>query len=176
MDEIEAGFKKLTEKIDDMTASTGKIADQVMEHDADLIAKMASMTVPVIRTIGLNMLEKGKIDGKGELYDTSFYPHKMIVLGKTDPVKYRSDDVTKKVDDQFCLLSEDGKFYELMYSSDTISADSYLHPLQPREVLDLYGYDIMFMLYRAMRDYLENQEELLKALEKTLNFILAKKG
>jgi hypothetical protein len=134
---------------------------------------MAVMTVPVIKTIGINMLEKGKQDSKGELYDTIFFPHKMIVLGKTDPVKYRPDDVTRKVDDQFCLLSEDGNFYELMYSSEGITTDSYLHPIKPKEVLDLYGYDIMYMLYRAMKDYLKNQEALLAALEKTMNFILS---
>ena len=50
----------------------------------------------------------------------------MIVLAKTDPMNYRPDDVTKKVDDQFCTLSEDGRFYELMYSSDGMSVDSYL--------------------------------------------------
>ena len=132
---------------------------------------MAEMSKSVIKIIGLNMLMKGKQDGKGELFDTSFYQQKMIVLGKTDPMKYRPDDVTKKVDDQFCILSEDGKFYELMYSSDGVSVDSFLQPLSGREVIDIYGYDAMFMLYRAMHDYEKNQEELLKALEKTLNFI-----
>ena len=98
----------------------------------------------------------------------------MIVLGKTDPVKLRLDDINKKVDDQFCLLSEDGKFYEIMYSSDGFLVDSYLHPLTPREVLDLYRYKIMFMLYRALHDYLKNQDALLEALEKTINFVFAK--
>jgi hypothetical protein len=174
MDEIETGFTKLAEKINDMTKKTGDAADKIKENDTALIGKMAVMSLPVIQSIGLNMLEKGKQQGGGELYDTSFYPQKMIVLGKTDPVKFRIDDVSKKVDDQFCLLSEDGKFYELMYSSDGFMVDSYLHPLTPREVLDFYGYEIIFMLYRAMNDYLKNQETLLEALEKTISFIFAR--
>jgi hypothetical protein len=174
MDEIEAGFTKLTEKINEMTKKTDDAAKKIKDSDAVLIEKMAGMALPVIQSIGLNMLEKGKQEGSGELYDTSFYPQKMIVLGKTDPVKFRFDDLSKKVDDQFCLLSEEGKFYEIMYSSDGFLVDSYLHPLTSREVLDLYGYEIVFMLYRALHDYLKNQESLLEALEKTINFIFAK--
>jgi len=174
MDEIETGFTKLTEKINQMTKNTDDAAKKIKENDAVLIEKMAGMALPVILSIGLNMLEKGKQQGDGELYDTSFYQQKMIVLGKTEPVKFRLDDISKKVDDQFCLLSEDGKFYEIMYSSDGFVVDSYLHPLTPKEVLDLYGYEIMFMLYRALKDYLKNQEVLLEALEKTINFIFAK--
>ncbi|MEI6293521.1 MAG: hypothetical protein WCP36_07540 [Methanomicrobiales archaeon] len=174
MDEIETGFTKLTEKIDEMTKKTDDAAKKIKENDAVLMEKMGGMALPVIQSIGLNMLEKGKQQGSGELYDTSFYQQKMIVLGKTEPVKFRLDDISKKVDDQFCLLSEDGKFYEIMYSSDGFLVDSYLHPLAPREVLDLYGYEIMFMLYRALQDYLKNQDALLEALEKTINFVFAK--
>jgi hypothetical protein len=174
MDEIEAGFTKLTEKINEMTKSTDYAAQKIKENDAVLMEKMAGMALPVVQSIGLNMLDKGKQQGSGELYDTVFYQQKMIVLGKTDPVKFRLDDINKKVDDQFCLLSEDGKFYEIMYSSDGFLVDSYLHPLTPREVLDLYGYEIMFMLYRALHDYLKNQDALLEALEKTINFVFAK--
>jgi len=174
MDEIEAGFTKLTEKINEMSKKTDDASKKIKENDALLMEKMAGMALPVIQSIGLNMLEKGKQQDGGELYDTSFYQQKMIVLGKTDPVKFRLDDVSKKVDDQFCLLSEDGNYYEIMYSSDGFLVDSYLHPLTPQEVLDLYGYEIMFMLYRALKDYLKNQEVLLEALEKTINFIFAK--
>ena len=174
MDEIEAGYTKLTEKINGMTKNLDNAAKKIRENDALLMNKMAGMALPVIQSIGLNMLEKGKQESGGELYDTSFYKQKMIVLGKTDPVKFRLDDISKKVDDQFCLLSEDGKFYEIMYSSDGFLVDSYLHPLTSKEVLDLYGYEIMFMLYRALQDYLKNQEVLLEALEKTINFIFAK--
>jgi predicted P-loop ATPase/GTPase len=56
MDEIEAGFKKLTEKIDEMTKKTDDAAKKVKENDVVLIEKMAGMALPVIRSIGLNML------------------------------------------------------------------------------------------------------------------------
>ena len=173
MDEIEAGFTRLTEKIAEMTGKTGKSAETIRENDVLLLGKMAGLSLPVIQVIGLNMLEKGKQENNGELYDTVFYPKRMIVLGKTEPVKFRLDDVNKKVDDQFCLLGEDGKFYEIMYSSDGFVVDSFLHEISGKEVLDLYGYEIMFMLYRAMKDYLKNQETLIEALEKTIDFIFA---
>jgi hypothetical protein len=173
MDEIEAGFSQLVAKIEAQSKGTEKISKEISQADADLLARMAEISRPIIKLIGLNMLRQGKQDGKGELFDTSFYPEKMIVLAKTDPVNYRPDDVTKKVDDQFCALSEDGRFYELMYSSDGISVDSYLKQLSSREVIDIYRNEAMFMLYRALHDYLKNQDELLKSLEITLNFIFA---
>ena len=173
MDEIEAGFSRLVAKIEEQSKETIKISGEITSHDAELLKQMAGLSGPVIKIVGLNMLMKGKQDGKGELFDTSFYPEKMIVLAKTEPVKYRPDDVTKKVDDQFCVLSEDGRFYELMYSSDGVSIDSYRKELSSREVIEIYRYEAMFMLYRALHDYLKNQEELLKSLEMTLNFIFA---
>jgi len=173
MDEIEAGFSQLVANIEKQSKDTEKISREISQHDADLLNRMAEISRPVIKTVGLNMLRQGKRDGKGELFDTSFYPGKMIVLAKTDPMNYRPDDVTKKVDDQFCVLSEDGKFYELMYSSDGVLVDSYLKQLSNREVIDIYRYEAMFMLYRALRDYLKDQEELLKSLEITLNFIFS---
>jgi hypothetical protein len=95
----------------------------------------------------------------------------MIVLGKTEPMKYRPDDMTKAVADQFCVLSEEGKFYEIMYSSDQNAMDSYLNPLTPEQVIEIYGLDIMFMLYRAMRDYLDANRDLVDALGKVLVFV-----
>jgi hypothetical protein len=173
MDEIEAGFSRIVAKIEEQSKETVTITGKIKSHDADLLQRMADLGRPVIRIVGLNMLSKGKQDGKGELYDTAFYPEKMIVLAKTEPMKYRPDDVTKKVDDQFCVLSEDGKFYELMYSSDGVAVDSYRKELSSREVIEIYRYEAMFMLYRALHDYLKNQEALLKALEMTLDFIFA---
>jgi hypothetical protein len=73
--------------------------------------------------------------------------------------------------DQFCRLSEDGRFFEIMYIADTLIIDSYLGELTPRQVIDLYGYDAMYMLYEAMKQYLEGQEGLLAALETTIRFI-----
>ncbi|MDD1716510.1 MAG: hypothetical protein LUQ01_05880 [Methanolinea sp.] len=171
MDEIEMGFQKLVEKIEKKGKEREDLSEEVRKHDVALLGKMASISAPLIPKIGLNMLSKGKQDTKGELFDTVFYPKKMIILGKTDPVEYRPDDVSKKVVDQFCVLSEDGLFYELMYSSDTVKVDSYLNPLTPEVAVQVYGNDLLFMLYRAMRDYLKGQEDLIDALGKTLNFL-----
>jgi hypothetical protein len=171
MEEIERGFNLLIEKVEKLNEEKGELSGKVRKNDAALLGRMAAISVPVIKRIGLNMLEKGKQDSKGELFNTSFYPFKMIVLGKGEPLAHRPDDANKTVTDQFCLLGEDGKFYELMYSSDGMQVDSYLHSLEPAEVLAIYNYDIMFMLYRAMRDYLEGEEGVLEALRITLEFI-----
>ena len=58
-----------------------------------------------------------------------------------------------------------------MYSADELVIDSYLAEISPRQVIDLYGYEAMFMLYKAMQQYLENQEVLLSSLEQTISFI-----
>ncbi|MEM2124459.1 MAG: hypothetical protein QXL43_03940 [Methanolinea sp.] len=174
-DEIERGYRRLLEKIEDYDGKIGELGEEVRAREEELMARMGEMTVPVVKRIGLTLLMKGKVDTRGELYDTAFYKEKMIVLGRTDPVPHRPDDPSKKVDDQFCVLSEDGKFYELMYSSDGVSVDSYRNPLAPRDALHLYGHEVMVMLYRAMRDYLEGQEDLIEALEKTIAFITQKK-
>jgi hypothetical protein len=58
--------------------------------------------------IGMTMVAKAKLDSKGEPYDPNYYGKKMVVLGKAEPAEYRPDDVTKKVTDQFCVLSEEG--------------------------------------------------------------------
>jgi hypothetical protein len=100
----------------------------------------------------------------------------MIVLGKTDPAAVRPDNPTKQITDQFCVLSEDGKFFELMYSFDGFLTDSYLNPIDARKALEVYGYDIMFMLYRAMHDYLHGEEDLVEALEKVVGYIYGKKA
>ncbi len=81
--------------------------------------------------------------------------------------------MSRPVIDQFCLLSEDGKFYEVMYSADDLVVDSYMGELTPRQVLDIYGYEAVFMLYKGMKEYLEGQETLLSCLESTLQFISA---
>ncbi len=61
-----------------------------------------------------------------------------------------------------------------MYSFDGFLTDSYLNPIDPKKALDLYGYDIMYMLYRAMRDYLKGEEELIDALEKVVGYVFAR--
>jgi hypothetical protein len=175
MDEIEQGFSKLIEKIQEKEAKTGELAGEIRNHDAELLGRMAESAIPVIRKAGLNLLEKGKQDPKGELYETTFYSDKVIVLGKTDPLPYRPDDPGKKVMDQFCILTEEGVFQEMMYSSDGYVLDSYRQPLSPEAALNIYGYDVIFMVYRAMKDYLDAEEALIEALERVIDYIFEKK-
>lgn len=171
MDAIEKGFDALLTKVQKYDEKKEKLKGAVAKEEALLLARMGVETGPVISKIGLVMLERGKQDNAGELYDTKFYQEKMIVLGKTDPVEFRPDDISKKVTDQFCVLSEEGKFYELMYSSDGFIVDSYRNLIDPGEALEIYGYEIMFMLYRAMRDYLTAEKELVDALQKVIDFL-----
>jgi len=176
MEEIETGFQKILEKINALKEEKNKLSEEILENDAALLSRMAQSTTEIIEKVGLNMLKRGKVDSKGDLYDTLFFEKKMIILGKTDPVEFRPDDADKKVDDQFCALSEEGKFYEIMYSSDGFLVDSYKNEITSREALDLYGYDIMFMLYRAMHDYLEGQESLVEALGITIEYLYPEKS
>ena len=170
-DEIETGFKRIIEKIEKAQNKKKKLSDTVRANDAALLERMAGTAIPVVSSIGIQLLEKGKQGNDGELYDTNFYKKKMIILGKTDPVPFRPDNPAKKVIDQFCLLAEDGKFYEIMYSTDGFITDSYLNPLNGRTALDIYGYDIMYMLYKAMHDYLKGEDALVIALDATIAFV-----
>lgn len=174
MDEIEAGFSLLIKRVKDMDEMTGQLATDIIRQDGALLGRMAALSIPVVQKIGLALLRQGKQDTKGELYDASFYDQKMIVLGKTDPVPHRPDNPGKAVTDQFCVLSEKGMFYELMYSSDGFIVDSYLNEISPEEAIGLYTHEVVLMLYRALHDYLSEQEDLLAALEKTLAFIQEK--
>lgn len=174
MDEIEAGFRKLVNRIKEREPEKGALGEKVHGKEADLLSRMARTARPLVPTIGMNMLYRGKQDTKGELYDTAFFPKKMIVLGKTEPVEFRPDNMSKKVDDQFCVLSEDGKIYELMYSFDGFLVDSYLKEISPREAVSRYGIEILYMLYAAFHDYLKDQDELIGALKITLDFISGK--
>jgi len=162
-------------KIDDLKEHGGKLAQEVQENDAKLLSRMAASTTPVIKTIGLNLLKMGKQDTKGEIYDPAYYPAKMIVLGKVEPDPVRPDNPTKTITDQFCVLSEDGDFFELMYSFDGFLTDSYLNRIDARRAIDRYGYDIMFMLYQAMHDYLKSEEELIASLNTVIGYIFARK-
>ena len=171
MDDIEKGFDQIFNEIDEMNKAQEARAKQILEGKDRLLAKMAEAAAPVVARVGLSMVNRAKIDSRGEPYNAEYYPGKMLVLGKTDPAKFRPDDVTKPVADQFCVLSEEGKFFELMYSSSPIFMDSYLNPLTPEEVLDIYGLEVMFMLYRAMREYLETNREIVEALGKVIAFV-----
>ena len=178
MDDIEKGFEKIKSKIDhlnELQASGKTLSEKVLANDAKLLEKMGKSAEPVVKKIGLNILKKGKQDTKGELYDPQYYIEKMIILGKTDPAPCRPDNPSIPVVDQFCVLSEDGEFFEVMYSFDGFLTDSYLHPITARQAIDLYGYDIMYMLYQALRDYLAGEEELVEALEKVIGYVFVRK-
>jgi hypothetical protein len=175
MDEIEAGFLTILQKIEDLKGKEASLAEQIRKKDVALLERMAQSAIPVIQSIGIVMLQKGKQDTKGEMYDVKYYPGKMLLLGKSDPSPYRPDDVAKKVTDQYCVLSEEGKFFELMYSSDGFVTDSYLNPLDTGSVIESYGYDAMYMLYQALHDYLKGEEVLLDALEKTISYVFPEK-
>ena len=162
MDEIEAGLKRLEQKIQDLQEKGDSLSQEIRDHDTELLARMAKSAVPVVRVVGLNLLRKGKQDTKGEIYDPAYYPGKMIILGKAvKPVAARPDNPQMPVIDQFCVMSEEGKFFELMYSFDGFLTDSYLNPIDAKTAIEHYGYDIMFMLYRAMHDYLKGEESLI---------------
>jgi hypothetical protein len=174
MDEIESGFEKLMQKIKELQEKGVELSEKIKKDDAKLLARMAQLSIPVVKLVGLNMLRMGKEDTKGEIYDPAYYPAKMIILGKTEPAAFRPDNPTKKITDQFCVLSEDGDFFELMYSFDGFLTDSYLNPIDATTALEHYGYDAMFMLYRAMHDYLKGEEELIAALEKVMGFVFTR--
>jgi len=173
MDDIEQGFDHLLEKVEELNRKNTQLSEEVKGKAATLLEKMGKTTVPVVKRIGMTMVDRAKLDGKGEPYDAQYYPQKMIVLGKSEPAAYRPDDANKKVTDQFCVLSEEGNFYEIMYSSDGFLLDSYLNPLAADQVLDIYGLEIMFMLYRAMKDYLEDQRDLVDALGRVMDYLAA---
>jgi len=173
MDDIEKGFDQLLDMVEEMNRKSTPLLAEVREKAAALLEKMGRSTVPVVQRIGMTMVDRAKLDGKGEPYDAQYHPRKMIVLGKSEPAPYRPDDPGKKVTDQFCVLSDEGKFFEIMYSSDGMLLDSFLNPLTPDQVLDIYGLEVMFMLYRAMKDYLQDQKDLVDALGRVLDYIQA---
>lgn len=179
MDEIEAGLKKIEEKINDLKTLEEKrdsLSQEIRDHDAELLKRMAKLAVPIVKIIGLNMLRKGKQDTKGEIYDPAYFPGKMIILGKSaNPASTRPDNPQMPVTDQFCVLSEEGKLFELMYSFDGFLTDSYLNPIDAKTAIENYGYDLMYMLYCALHDYLKGEEALVEALEKVTAFIFARK-
>jgi hypothetical protein len=174
MDEIETGFEKLIQKIEELKEKDASLSDKVRKHDAKLLTRMAVSSAPIVKSVGLNMLKRGKQDLKGEIYDPMYYPEKMIILGKTDPAAFRPDNAEKQITDQFCVLSEEGSFYELMYSFDGFLTDSYLNPIDAKKAIELYGYDVMVMLYAAMHDYLKGEEALIEALDKVIGYIFAR--
>jgi hypothetical protein len=174
-DQIERGYDILVDRIKEAQKKETTLSEKVSKEKNTLLTRMAAKTAPLITKIGLSLLRKGKQDTKGEIYDPEYYREKMIVLGKTNPAPHRPDNPSMPVVDQFCVLSEKGQFYELMYSFDGFLTDSYLNPITAEDVLQIYGEEPFLMLYHAMKDYLKDREELVAALQKVLDFISEKK-
>jgi hypothetical protein len=170
MDEIERGFAALEERITTNREAIAEATDAVDAREAELLGRMASTAAAIVPAAGLEVMARGKVDGAGEMYDQSYYPGKMLILGRTDPMQFRPDNPDKAVTDQFCVLREDGTLAELMYSTDTVLVDSLLQPITPEDALGVYGPELLYMLYQALRQYLEGQETLLEALRVTLEY------
>jgi hypothetical protein len=171
------GYSRLIELIKTTDAAVDQNAKLLRDRDSEILGRMGALTAPVIGMMGITILEKGKKDNNGEIYDAKHYDMRVFVLGKgIELAPFRPDNMNRKVTDQFCLLGQDGKFYEVMYSMDDLVIDSYLGELSPREVLDIYGYEAVFMLFKGMKEYLEGQEALLANLEGTLRFLAASSG
>lgn len=176
MDEIEADFEKIKQNIEEMRKKEHILSETVKKHEGELLGRMAVSAIPIVKSVGINMLKIGKQGTKNDIYDANYYVEKMIILGKAEQSEAcRPDDPAKKVTDQFCVLSEKGKLYDLMYSSDGFITDSYLNPIDPKTAFEEYGYDVILMLFTAMHDYLKSEKDLVLALEKVVVYIFGKK-
>ena len=173
MDEIIVdGFNRLVGMINTQSKEIDAAQEQLKQHDGVLLEKMGETAAPIAKAIGNSLLSRGKMDLSGEIYDPEFYDIPMLALGKTlDLAPFRPDDPAKKISDQFCTLGADGSFYEILYSQDELVVDSFLGKLTGRQVLDIYGYEVLYMLYKALHQYADNQEQLLLALEVVMEFI-----
>ncbi|MEN6342765.1 MAG: hypothetical protein ABFC89_09425 [Methanospirillum sp.] len=170
-DEIECGFVALEERISANRDAIAEATDDVEKHEAILLARMAATAAEIVPVAGLEVMARGKVDGAGEMYDQGYYPGRMLLLAKTEPMPFRPDNPEKTVTDQFCVLRDDGTLAELMYSTDTVLVDSLLAPIAPEDALGIYGPELLFMIYRALRQYLDGQEALLDALRTTLKYL-----
>ncbi|MGD9936456.1 MAG: hypothetical protein AB7S61_03145 [Methanoregulaceae archaeon] len=171
IDEIDRGFAAL-ETLIRMNADTiGEESGRVRQDEAALLARMGETAAQIVPLAGLEVMARGKVNASGELFDQAFFPEKMLLLARGDPMPFRPDDAGKSVTDQFCVLRHDGTFAELMYSNDTVLIDSYLASLSAEDALGIYGPELLLMLYRALRQYLEGQDALLSALRTTLEFV-----
>lgn len=172
---VEQGFDRLLDLIKETKAQQQETADLIVLEDKVLLEKMLAAVVPVVGAAGSLFLQRAKQDTKGDLYDQKYYSEKMIVLGKTEsPASFRPDDPKKQVTQQFCVASEKGELFELMFSTDGFVVDTYASPLSAEDALAFYGYDILYMLFSAIRDYALAEEDLLDALNLTLGFLQQK--
>jgi len=171
-DVVEKGFKRLEVIIGETKDKQKELAEEVKQNETALLTRMASSVGLVVQEIGQEFLQKAKVDQKVELYDQVYYPDKMIILGKSaTPEAFRPDNPTKKVTHQYCVLSAAGNLFELMYSNDGFIIDTYASQLTPEDAIYFYGYDIIYMLYSAMRDYSLAQQDILDAMNITLGYI-----
>ncbi|HJJ29864.1 MAG TPA: hypothetical protein O0W87_02545 [Methanocorpusculum sp.] len=169
---VEQGFDRLLDVIKETKAKQQETAELIIHEDKVLLEKMIAAVVPVVQAAGSLFLQKAKQDTKGDLYDQKYYPDKMIILGKSEsPASFRPDDPKKQVTQQFCVASEKGELFELMFSTDGFVVDTYASPLSAEDALAFYGYDILYMLFSAIRDYALAEEDLLEALDLTLGFL-----
>ncbi len=172
---VEQGFDRLLDVIKETKAKQQDTAELIIHEDKVLLEKMLSAVVPVVEAAGSVFLQKAKQDTKGDLYDQVYYSDKMIILGKTEqPAIFRPDDPKKKVTQQFCVVSEKGELFELMFSNDGFVVDTYASPLSAEDALAFYGYDILYMLYSAIREYALAEEDVLEALSLTLGYLQQK--
>ncbi len=172
---VEQGFDRLLDVIKETKAKQQDTAELIIHEDKVLLEKMLSAVVPVVEAAGSVFLQMAKQDTKGDLYDQVYYSDKMIILGKTEqPASFRPDDPKKKVTQQFCVVSEKGELFELMFSNDGFVVDTYASPLSAEDALAFYGYDILYMLYSAIREYALAEEDVLEALSLTLGYLQQK--
>ncbi|KAF1076177.1 hypothetical protein [Methanogenium sp. MK-MG] len=173
LDKIEEGFKAAVACAKKGTEGVDALSPEIHASLVPLISRLAAEAATIVPTAGLSMMLRGKQDGKGELYDTVYFDQKMLILGKTDPMPYRPDDTTKKVDSQYLVLGEDGIFSELMYSSDGFLIDVYKKELSAEDAVSLYGLETVVMLYKAVQQFALNESGLHEAMGKVLDFLLA---
>lgn len=176
MGKIEEGFEELLKKAEEFKEREEEMTSEVLEKEALLLERMAEKAKPLVSKVGVTLLIGAKSDASGEMVETRFHDKKMFVLGKTEPMPYRPDDMSKPVNSQFCALTEDGKFLEIMYSTVGPLTDSYENELTAEEALDLYGLEIVYMLYKAFEQYLTEEKEFVSALEKVVSFMMKEEG
>ncbi|MBN1431591.1 MAG: hypothetical protein JW931_02345 [Methanomicrobiaceae archaeon] len=172
---IEDGFEEILKKIEESKEREEELTAEVIEKEALLLERLAEKAKPFVSEVGVTLLVGAKSDATGQMVETHFHKKKMFVLGKTDPMPYRPDDMSKPVNSQFCALTEDGTFLEIMYSTIGPITDSYENELTAAEALDLYGLEILYMLYKAFEQYLNEEKEFVDALEKVVSFMMDKK-
>lgn len=173
LEKIEEGFQAAVACAKKSTEGVDALSPEMHAAVAPMIARLTKDAVEIVPQAGLMMMIRGKQDGKGELYDTVYFDQKMLILGKTEPMPYRPDDMTKKVDNQYLVLGEDGVFSELMYSSDGFLIDSYKKDLSAEDAVELYGFEGIVMLYKAVQQFATDESRLHEAMGTVLEFLLA---